>query len=96
MHLAAARAPPTVARRPPPPRLAPTLVPATAEPGSLRQAIFANWRSLGLKAEPDVGDNGVHASASPFEALAERLNWMVRSAPRRGVALHRDDGKRCR
>jgi len=29
-----------------------------------------------LKAEPNVGDNGVHASASPFEALAERLNWM--------------------
>ena len=23
-----------------------------------------------------MGDNGVHASASPFEALAERLNWM--------------------
>ena len=22
-----------------------------------------------------VGDNGVHASASPFEGLAERLNW---------------------
>lgn len=23
-----------------------------------------------------VGDNGVHASASPFEALAERMNWL--------------------
>ncbi len=22
-----------------------------------------------------VGDNGVHASASPFEAAAERINW---------------------
>mmetsp|Transcript_13484 Transcript_13484/g.34578 ORF Transcript_13484/g.34578 Transcript_13484/m.34578 type:complete len:323 (+) Transcript_13484:136-1104(+) len=49
--------------------------PATAEEGSLRKAIFSNWKSLGLKSEPNVGDNGVHASASPFEALAERLNW---------------------
>jgi hypothetical protein len=30
----------------------------------------------GLAAKPDVGDNGVHASASPFEALAERMNWL--------------------
>jgi len=50
--------------------------PATAEDGSLRKEIFTNWKSLGLKGEPNVGDNGVHASASPFEALAERLNWM--------------------
>merc|ERR1712167_132128 len=27
-------------------------------------------------AEANVGDNGVHASASPFEALAERNNWL--------------------
>ena len=50
--------------------------PATAMDGSLRRAIFSNWKTLDLKAEPNVGDNGVHASASPFEALAERLNWM--------------------
>ena len=50
--------------------------PATAEDGSLRKTIFAQWKSLGLKSEPNVGDNGVHASASPFEALAERLNWL--------------------
>jgi len=50
--------------------------PATAADGSLRKTIFAQWKSLGLKSEPNVGDNGVHASASPFEALAERLNWM--------------------
>jgi len=50
--------------------------PSTAEGGSLRRAIFTNWQALGLKSEPNVGDNGVHASASPFEALAERLNWM--------------------
>jgi nucleoside diphosphate kinase len=50
--------------------------PSTAAPGSLRKEIFSQWKGLGLAAEPNVGDNGVHASASPFEALAERLNWM--------------------
>ena len=25
---------------------------------------------------PNTGDNGVHASASPFEGLAERMNWL--------------------
>jgi len=57
--------------------------PSTAENGALRKAIFSNWKELGLKSEPNVGDNGVHASASPFEALAERLNWM-------GVKLEED------
>jgi len=43
---------------------------------SLRGQILADWKKLGLKGEPNVGDNGVHASASPFEALAERMNWL--------------------
>ena len=34
------------------------------------------YKSLGLKTKPNTGDNGVHASASPFEALAERANWL--------------------
>jgi nucleoside diphosphate kinase len=50
--------------------------PATAVPGSARRAIYDDWKSLGLQAQPDVGDNGVHASASPFEAMCERLNWL--------------------
>jgi hypothetical protein len=50
--------------------------PATAPADSLRGQIAAQWQSLGLKAECDVGDNGVHASASPFEAMAERANWL--------------------
>ena len=50
--------------------------PATAVPGSVRRAIYDQYRALGLKAKPDTGDNGVHASASPFEALAERVNWL--------------------
>merc|ERR1712110_780137 len=50
--------------------------PKDAPKDSLRGEILADWESLGLSAEPNVGDNGVHASASPFEALAERLNWV--------------------
>jgi len=50
--------------------------PATAEPGSARRMILDNYQSLGLKGKPDTGDNGVHASASPYEALAERMNWL--------------------
>ena len=32
----------------------------------------ANCKELGLEAEPNVGGNGRHASASPFEGLAEK------------------------
>merc|ERR1712151_1117497 len=39
-------------------------------------AILADWKELGLTSTPNVGDNGVHASASPFEAYAERANWL--------------------
>ena len=41
--------------------------PADAPKESLRGQILANWKELGLPAQPDTGDNGVHASASPFE-----------------------------
>jgi hypothetical protein len=50
--------------------------PATAPSGSIRGKIMSDWQTLGLKAQPDPGDNGVHASASPFEGLAERMNWL--------------------
>jgi nucleoside diphosphate kinase len=50
--------------------------PKTADAGSLRNIIFNDWQALKLKAVPNTGDNGVHASASPFEALAERANWL--------------------
>eukprot|EP00961_Rhodomonas_salina_P258447 3493083-Rhodomonas_salina.1 len=45
--------------------------PASAPAGSLRGTINADWEKLGLKAPPNTGDNGVHASASPLEGLAE-------------------------
>jgi len=50
--------------------------PAEAPSTSLRGQILAKWSDLGLAAEPNVGDNGMHASASPFEAFAERNNWL--------------------
>ena len=31
---------------------------------------------MGLESLPNTGDNGVHASASPFEGLAEKSNWL--------------------
>jgi len=49
--------------------------PKEAPKGSLRQHVYANWEALGLKAEPDVGDNCIHGSASPFEAWCEITNW---------------------
>merc|ERR1719188_2637141 len=48
--------------------------PAEAPAESLRGQILAKWKDLGLASEPNVGDNGLRASASPFEGLAERMN----------------------
>jgi len=56
--------------------------PASASADSCRGAILANWKDLGLASEPNTGDNGVHASASPFEAFAERANWLGYRADR--------------
>jgi hypothetical protein len=41
--------------------------PAQAPHDSLRGQILNQWSALGLGYQPNVGDNGVHASASPFE-----------------------------
>ena len=50
--------------------------PSAAPADSLRGMIFSDWQALGLTSVPNTGDNGVHASASPFEGLAERMNWL--------------------
>jgi hypothetical protein len=50
--------------------------PSDAPSDSARGMIYADWKNLGLAAVPNTGDNGVHASASPFEGLAERMNWL--------------------
>merc|ERR1712166_644076 len=49
--------------------------PTEAPADSVRGMSFAKWEELGLKAQPDVGDNGMHGSASPFEAFSELVNW---------------------
>lgn len=53
--------------------------PEQAPADSLRGQILANWEAWGLKGKPNVGDNGMHASASPFEGYAERANWLQAS-----------------
>lgn len=50
--------------------------PSAAPKGSIRRTILDQYKALGLKSKPNTGDNGVHASASPFEGLAERCNWL--------------------
>ena len=51
--------------------------PKDAPEDSLRGIIAKDWEKLGLKAPCNGGDNAVHASASPFEGLAERSNWLA-------------------
>lgn len=50
--------------------------PADAPEGSIRKTVLDNYKELGLNSVPNKGDNGVHASASPFEGLAEKNNWL--------------------
>ena len=50
--------------------------PAEAQAGSLRGKLHAGWEQLGLAAQPSTGENGVHASAGPLEALRERTVWL--------------------
>lgn len=50
--------------------------PADAPKGSIRRTILDKYKSLGLDSKPNNSDNGVHASASPFEGLAEKTNWL--------------------
>ena len=50
--------------------------PQQAAEGSMRNEIFQRWEALGLPSRPTTGDNGVHGSASAFEGLAERINWL--------------------
>jgi len=50
--------------------------PKDAPADSLRGKVFREWQAHDLKSEPNVGDNVVHASASPFEGMCERMNWL--------------------
>jgi hypothetical protein len=53
--------------------------PTDAPADSIRGTILAKWEEFGLTSVPDKGDNGVHASASPFEGMAERANWLEKA-----------------
>jgi len=50
--------------------------PADAPKDSLRGGALADWENLGLPSKPNTGENCCHASASPFEGLCERMNWL--------------------
>lgn len=50
--------------------------PADGPATSIRRTILETYKELGLTSLPNKGDNGVHASASPFEGLAEKANWL--------------------
>merc|ERR1712166_806080 len=56
--------------------------PADAPKDSLRGGALADWQGLGLPSEPNTGENCCHASASPFEGLCERMNWLGYKADR--------------
>ena len=58
--------------------------PTDAPIGSIRRTILDQYEKLGLSSQPNKGENGVHASASPFEGLAEKLNWL-------GISIDEDD-----
>jgi hypothetical protein len=59
--------------------------PSKAPKQSIRRTILDNYRKLGLPAKPNQSDNGVHASASPFEGLAEKMNWLNLDLERDGL-----------
>ena len=49
--------------------------PAKADPASVRGTMYTDWKALGLSMQPYGADNGVHASASPVEAVYEMMLW---------------------
>jgi hypothetical protein len=49
--------------------------PSLARPESLRSIMTQKWDELGLSGPLDTMSNGLHASASAFEAMVERSTW---------------------
>jgi hypothetical protein len=41
--------------------------PAVAHPESIRAQLFEQHAALGMTHQPNIGDNGCHASAGPIE-----------------------------
>lgn len=50
--------------------------PADAAPSSIRAKMAAQYENLGIPEAPNNTNNGIHASASPLEALKERMVWL--------------------
>ena len=63
--------------------------PKVAPKDSLCGASLANRKGLGLLSKPNVGQNCCHVSASPFESLCVKINWLNGKADEdpRGEAL---------
>lgn len=57
--------------------------PAQADFNSLRGHLYWQWKRYKLQVKPSRADNIVHASASPYEGLIERRNWL-------GVTMEED------
>lgn len=52
--------------------------PADAKCDSIRKIVYEKYEEYGLPCKPDKNNNVVHASASPFQGLIERCNWLSR------------------
>merc|ERR1712196_767688 len=51
--------------------------PRCAPTSSLRGSAFVDWRRLtNMGKQPSSKFNGIQASASPFEGLAQRVHWL--------------------
>eukprot|EP00602_Paraphysomonas_sp_CaronLab_P008075 CAMPEP_0185036704 /NCGR_PEP_ID=MMETSP1103-20130426/30024_1 /TAXON_ID=36769 /ORGANISM="Paraphysomonas bandaiensis, Strain Caron Lab Isolate" /LENGTH=525 /DNA_ID=CAMNT_0027574333 /DNA_START=1 /DNA_END=1578 /DNA_ORIENTATION=+ len=50
--------------------------PSVAHSESIRAVLAAAWKDLGLSSPLNMESNAVHASASAFEAMAERSLWL--------------------
>lgn len=51
-------------------------LPAEAQPNSIKNLLYTDWKSLQLKEQPSRIDECIHASGSAFEGMAELFNWL--------------------
>jgi len=52
--------------------------PTLAAKASIRYEVFTSYEEFGLRSIPNKDDNIIHASASQFEGLCERMIWLQR------------------
>ena len=56
---------------------------------TIRRHCIEEWKLLGMTEEPTGGDNTIHASAGPVEALHERQTWLGKNFKLRDDAFGR-------